>query len=139
MKVKDVMTSPAVTVSVNASLKEAIGMLLGHGAGSVVVTEVGVVGILTKTDALRAVHAASNALDAVPVSNAMTDEVVTIDPSVSVGLALRKMEDENVKKLPVVRDFELIGILTMTDIARQQPDRMREIHHSSRQREEWTA
>ena len=54
MQVRQIMSSPVVTVGVEASLRDAVGEMLDREVGSVVVVDAGPVGIVTRTDALRA-------------------------------------------------------------------------------------
>jgi len=48
----------------------------------------------------------------------MTTPVVTISPHTSVAEAARRMSDLGIKRLPVVRDDKLVGIVSRTDLVR---------------------
>jgi CBS domain-containing protein len=138
MQVSEIMSSPAVTVDPTVTVHDAIGGMLNRRIGSVVVTETGVVGILTRSDALRAAYHAGASLDEIPVSKAMSENVVTTGPDSSIQSVLRTMETHQIKKLPVVEEFDLVGIVTISDIARHRPADVQEIRGEIDRQDEWT-
>ncbi len=137
MNVAEVMSTPAITVSPNDTLETAVEVMLSNTIGCVVVVDHGVVGILTRSDVLKALTAQRATLTSASVESGMSHRPITITPEVSVETALRTMEEAEVKKLPVVADLELVGIITMTDIARQLPARVQEARRAFERREEW--
>ena len=138
MQVAEIMTSPPVTVEMEVTVHDAIARMLTNNVGSVVVTDTGVAGILTRSDVLRAAYHAGASLDDIAVSRAMSSNVVTMNPDTDVDDALATMETHEVKKLPVVEDFELVGIVTMTDIARKRPESVEETRQGISRKDEWT-
>lgn len=138
MQVSDIMSSPVVAVGAEATLEDAVGRMLEHRVGSILVIETGLWGIITRSDVLRALYATEASLDETLAKEVMSADVVTIDPNASVRTALRLMEEHQIKKLPVVVDFEVIGIVTLTDIGRHQPDAVREVRNTIERRDRWT-
>ena len=139
MQVKDLMSEPAVTVSRETSIHDAIGRMLKHKVGSVVVVvDTNAVGILTRSDALRGAYHAGGTLEEIPVERAMTSDLVTTKRSRTVRKALQTMEVNSIKKLPVVENFEPIGIVTMTDIAERMPQQVREVRDNIKRQDEWS-
>lgn len=138
MRVTEVMTDELATVPSHVSLEHAVEVMLRHRVGSVLVVKDGVVGILTRSDVLRLLYERGEPLDALGVRAAMTADVVTIAPDATVARALRTMAAHGVKRLPVREDFDVIGIITLTDIARHQPERVREVRATIAQKESWT-
>ncbi|MFB6134149.1 MAG: cyclic nucleotide-binding/CBS domain-containing protein [Halanaeroarchaeum sp.] len=138
MQVGEIMTAPAVTVSADATLHDAIGTMLQHRIGSVVVTDPGPVGILTRSDVLRTIYRREGAITDQTAADGMSSDIVTTTPTAGIEMALRTMEGQGIKKLPVRDDFELVGIVTMTDIARHQPERVREVRATVERKDEWT-
>ena len=59
--------------------------------------------------------------DAVTAREVMSTPVVTISEDVSMEEAVRLMSKKNVKKLPVVTDHKLVGIITSLDLVREEP------------------
>lgn len=139
MQVEEVMSAPVVTVERERSIHDAIGTMLQHKVGAVVVVVDGnAVGILTRSDALRGAYHAGGKLEEIPVPRAMSGDLVTTKRSRTVRSALRTMERNDIKKLPVVEDFEPVGIVTMTDIAEKLPQQVREARANIERQDDWT-
>lgn len=137
MRVADCMSSPAVTVEPDATLAEAADAMLEHRIGSVIVVDLGIVGILTRTDILQALRDNGGQLESIAVEAAMTPQPVAISPDALIDAAVERMLEHEVKTLPVLDGIDLEGVITVTDIAHQQPDRVREIRRTLDQRERW--
>lgn len=138
MQVTDIMSTPPVTVPVDATLYDAIEVMLENSVGSAVVVDGSMVGIITRSDILRGAYVAGDALDDITVPRAMSSNPVTTRPKATTRTALDLMAENNVKKLPVLDEFELVGIVTMTDIAQHQPERVREVQTRLRREDDWT-
>lgn len=138
MQVRDVMSTPPVTVEVDATLREAIAVMLEHRVGSAVVVDDAPVGIITRSDILRAAYAAGAKLEEIAVPRGMSADLVTTKPDTSVRHALESMKAHDVKKLPVVEDFDLVGVVTMTDIAQHLPEHVQEAQATMERRDDWT-
>jgi CBS domain-containing protein len=134
MQVKDVMTKPAVSVGVEASLKEVAAILVErHISGLPVVDSEGaVLGVVSEADILlkeqgeRPREGLLASLrkhepgkeEARTAGEAMTSPAQTIDPSASIAEAARTMIERAVNRLPVVAGGKLVGIVTRADLAR---------------------
>lgn len=138
MQVGEIMTSPAETVEPETTLYDAIGTMLRHRIGSVVVIDTGSIGILTRSDVLRTIFETGGSVTEQTAGDAMSGDVITTTPTTAIQTALKTMEDHGIKKLPVLEDLELVGIITMTDIARHQPERVREVRDTVERKDEWT-
>jgi len=116
-----------VVVERDASLQRAVGEMLKGGIGSVLVGEDDrVVGILTDSDVLRAGYLSERALPEIPIEREMSAPVETTHPDESVSGALERMRELEIKKLAVEEDVSVIGIVTMTDLAVNQPEMLAE-------------
>jgi CBS domain-containing protein len=115
--VKDVMTPNPVTVKEETSLKEACQIMLKYNIGGLpVVNDEGVlVGIFTRTDALRAY--AENAGDIYTVGQAMDIDPPRVSPYSSLRKIIEAMETKPYMKTLVVDGESLMGIITKKDIA----------------------
>ena len=139
MRVLEVMSTPAITVSPDDTLEDAIGAMLANRVGSVVVIDAGVIGIFTRSDVLRVLYERPRRLGALSVREGMSEGVVTIAPDSALETAVRMMHEHEIKKLPVIDDMDLIGIITATDIARQLPARVQEVRDTVERKDRWTA
>src|SRR5207248_9042641 len=89
---------------------------------------VGVVGIVTERDLLRAVAARARAAEA-RVRQWMTPDPVTIGPETTIEDAARIMFDNNFRHLPVVKDGRALGIVSLRLLARWAFDRSVQTAH----------
>lgn len=133
MRIRDLMTTDVLTVGPGASLKEAARRMLEAGISGMPVTEDGdLIGIITEADfvaseaerrsesragLLRFLHRDED----VPsqerrVGDVMTTNVVTIDPEADHSLAARLMQSKRVKRIPVVENDRLVGLVSRADI-----------------------
>jgi CBS domain-containing protein len=112
------MSTEVVSVPESATLREAVSLLLDNGVGSVVVTgESGHPnGIVTESDALRAAHATGDPLQEIAVTDLSHRPVVTTEPSATVEGVARTMVEASVKKVPVLDDLDMVGMVTLTDV-----------------------
>jgi CBS domain-containing protein len=118
--VKDVMTSGPTSIASDEPVVEAARRLLSEDVGSLpVVDEQGkVVGMITDRDIVLKVVAKDLDPHKVPVAEVCSDKPVTAEPAEPLDEALQRMAKEQVRRLPVVSDGRLVGILAQADIAR---------------------
>lgn len=129
MLVEDVMATDLVTCDVDGTVRDAVEEMLKNHVGSVIVTDGGTpTGIVTETDVLHAGYVTEAPFGEIPIRDVHSHPLVTTTPSRTLRSAVRQMADEEVKKLPVVDDMELVGILTMSDVMANYGDIVREIH-----------
>jgi CBS domain-containing protein len=118
-----VMVTKVVTVDVGVNLKKAVERMNNHDVGCLVVLEKGsFVGILTERDVLKRVVVKGRNPDETLVGDVMSKPLVVVEPEADLEAAVRLMFERRIKKLPVVENTELVGLVTMTDIARIHPE-----------------
>jgi len=126
LKVRDVMVREVVTVDENSSVKEAVEIMNEFQIGSLIVLERGKAkGIVTERDFLRRVIAGAKDVMNTKVKEIMTTPLVVVEPSTDLEEAVKLMFQNKIKKLAVVDANKLVGIVTLTDIARFQPQMIR--------------
>jgi CBS domain-containing protein len=122
LKVRDVMVREVITVDENSSVKEAVDIMNEFQIGSLIVLERGKAkGIVTERDFLRRVIAEAKDVMNTKVKEIMTTPLVVVEPSTDLEEAVKLMFRNKIKKLAVVDANKLVGIVTLTDIARFQP------------------
>jgi len=121
-KVEDIMTPAVKTVEHTATVLEATRIMEHMLLGALVVVERSrAVGIITERDVIhRVVNACLNP-GCTSVGEVMSSPLITIPPDASIEEAAQLMVDRRIKKLPVLKDGCLIGIITATDIVREVP------------------
>ncbi len=122
MKVRDIMMKNVLTAEPDVNLREAAEVMADNHIGCLVVVEGGkLAGIVTDRDVLLAVADSGKKIDKLTVGDVMTHYVITTNPDSPIEKAIQLMIENNVKKIPVVEDGELVGIITMTDVVLAQP------------------
>jgi CBS domain-containing protein len=112
------MTSQVVAVAETASIEWAARLMKLDGIGSLPVTRDGkVVGVVTDRDIVTRVVAEGHNPAEVKVRAAMTGEVITCTPDMTVDKAADLMERSRVRRLVVVDSGEVVGLLYVDDLA----------------------
>lgn len=117
-KVRDIMVRNVITISKDKTAYDAARLMSEHEIGSVVVTEGDkIIGIVTERDLVRKVCAKTLPSNKVLIKDIMSKPVITADPDISPEAAVQRMLNNKVRRLPIVEDDRLIGIVTITDLA----------------------
>nr|WP_297443270.1 CBS domain-containing protein [Nitrosopumilus sp.] len=116
MTIADVMTKSVISVDSTMTINEAAKMMEDAKVGAVIVTEDNLpVGIITDRD--FSVKVAAHAYQITdPVKQIMSTPLFSINSDESVRMAADLMHERGIRKLPVVDDDEIVGIITATDI-----------------------
>lgn len=146
-KVREVMTSPVLTVTPDMPVKEAATLLAKRDvSGAPVVEDDKIVGIFSEVDVLRSLKTtkknlrlvfpsissigiafqeelvqrelleAYDEIGSMPVSEVMSRDVHTIDADITVKEAVVAMVQNDVNRLPVMKESRLVGIVTRGDV-----------------------
>ena len=116
MPISSIRLTRPQTIGPNQPVREAIAAMRGDPSGAVVVMEgVRVVGIFTDRDVLKKTAARKGVLSE-PVAFYMTPDPVVLRDDDMLAYALNKMGDGGFRHIPVIRDGELVGMVTIHDI-----------------------
>lgn len=117
MQIKEIMNK-AIAVDHDISIKEAAKIMSDKGIGSLVVVKSGkILGIVTEKDIVDNV----SRLDK-KISSVMARNVETIEADEEIDNAARLMKENKIKRLPVMDDGKLAGIITVTDLIANSND-----------------
>lgn len=115
--VRDLLKGDPVTVEASATVQDAAKLMDEKDIGNVLVVENNEVqGIVTDRDIVVRVIAKGDGADA-SVREAATTDLETIEPDASIDDAIQKMEQGNVRRLPVVEDGKPVGVISLGDLA----------------------
>jgi len=122
--VEQIMTTNPRTVNVDDTVKDAAVVMRDSDIGDVIVIEDGqVTGILTDRDIVVRAVAEGRDAESTSVSDICTSGIEAIEPEASVDDALRKMREEDIRRLPVVKNGRPVGIISLGDLAvEREPD-----------------
>jgi len=120
--VKEAMRVRILTCSPSDSVKSVAKMMRKNKVGSsIVIDKNKPVGIITESDILEKIVAEGKDAGKVKVGDVMSTPLITIDPYITIEDAMRVMNRHNIRRLPVVENGELVGIITEKDIFRISP------------------
>ena len=122
LKVEDVMVREVVTIDENSTVKEAADVMNKFEIGCLIAVRKGkAMGIITERDLLKRVVAEAKDASKTKVKDVMSSPLVVVEPHMELEEAVKLMFQMKIKKLPVVDEKRLVGLITLTDIARFQP------------------
>jgi CBS domain-containing protein len=134
MLVRDVMSSPVITMDENDASNLAAATMDKNDLGCVIVTNKAgkSIGIITERDLVVRVLAKNLKPDTVKAKEIMTTPLVTIEPESSISEAARRMNRLDVRRLGVIYRGDLVGIITSKDVLGVMPELIEIILERSR-------
>jgi CBS domain-containing protein len=122
--VKDVMSSPVVTLAEDATSNKAANLMDENNVGCVIVTnkEGKPLGIITERDLVIRVLAKNLKPDAIKAKETMTTPLVTIEPEETISEAARRMSRLDIRRLGVLYKGDLVGLVSSKDILGVMPE-----------------
>lgn len=134
MRIADVLRSKGTevaTVRPDTTVSELLAALAEHNIGAmVVVSEEGVVGIVSERDVVRRLYERGASLVDAPVSEIMTTSVATCSPDETVDHLTVLMTERRIRHVPVVVGRRLAGIVSIGDVVKS---RMNELERTQEQ------
>lgn len=134
MLVRDVMSSPVITMDENeASNKAAVSMDMNDVGALIVTNKAGKsIGIITERDLVIRVLAKNIKPDTVKAKEIMTTPMVTIEPEATISDAARRMTRLDIRRLGVIYKGNLLGIISSKDILGVMPELIETMQERSR-------
>jgi len=121
MLVKDVMHKNVIVATSDATIKEASKVMAEYEIGSLIIMKgKKIVGIITESDIIKSV-AKDTDVTTTTLEDIMSEKVVTVDPEATIEEAVDLMVKNKIKRLPVVEEEKVKGIITATDIIVVEP------------------
>lgn len=118
MGISELVSEDVVTVYLDDTLLDVADVLREQRVGSAVVLDVDgdVLGIMTDRDLVVYGRKFAGSLENTIVNEILTTDVVSVTPDVSVTELTETMREESVRRVPVVEDGDLRGIVTLDDV-----------------------
>ncbi len=118
----DAMTKKPIEVTPETTLQECAKLMANNHVGSLIVKANNeLVGIITEQDIVRKAVAVSLDTEKTKVSEIMIMELTIIEPEKDIYDALVLMKKLNIRQLPVMKNGKMIGLLTLKDILKIEP------------------
>lgn len=107
------------SIEPDATVYDAIALMAEKNIGALVVVENGqLVGVLSERDYTRKVMLRGKRSRETLVREIMSTQLTTVDPKQSVDECLRSMTEKRIRHLPVVKDGEIIGVISIGDLVK---------------------
>ena len=125
MKVRDIMTADVATAHLDSSLREIAQLMRDEDTGAIPVLDGDeLAGIITDRDiVLRCVAEGRDADDAT-AEDILSERLETVEPDSDVEEASQLMARRQIRRLPVVEDGRLVGMVSLGDIAVKSEENM---------------
>ena len=122
MKVREIMTDQVITVSPGESVETAARMLTHYNIGILpVCSENGTLrGLITDRDLVTRCLAANRNPGKTIVREIMSDSVLAVQPDMEASVAAHLMGRQQVRRLPVVAEGKICGMVSLGDLARRE-------------------
>ena len=134
MLVKDVMSSPVITLHEDETVEKVAKLMEAHRVGCVIITDGGgkPVGIITERDLVTRVMAKNELPSGLNANQVMTSPLVTISPDETLSGAARRMSRLNVRRLGVFYKDNLVGVVSSKDVLAVTPELLETIQEKVR-------
>jgi len=115
----DVMTKNMVMIDHDKTALEAAKIMTEKGISSLfVVKDNHPVGIVTERDFIKKICAKGLPVGEVKISDIMSKILTTADPDTPIEVAVQRMVNHEIRRLPIMEGGKLVGIITVTDLAK---------------------
>ena len=119
--VRDVMMTNPLSVDARATVRQAAEVMRDNDIGDVLVVGDGSLrGIVTDRDIVVRALADGRQPEATPVADVCSPELTIVEAGAEVDRAAELMRRHAVRRLPVIEDNEVVGIVSLGDLARQK-------------------
>jgi CBS domain-containing protein len=114
-----------ITCDANASVRDAITLLAERRIGAMPVIDDGkVAGIFSERDVIHQLQAQGPAMLDAKLRDVMTSPAITVSPETSVLTALALMTRRRIRHLPVIRDGDMVGLVSIGDLVKYRIERI---------------
>ncbi len=117
--VRDIMTKEIVTIDGNSTALEAAKLMTEKGISSVFIVKDGnPIGIVTERDFIKKICAKELAVSQVKIGDIMSKILTTASPDTPIEVAVQRMVNHKIRRLPIMERGKVVGIITVTDLAK---------------------
>jgi len=117
--VRDIMTKQIIMIDHDKSALEAAKIMAEKGISSVFIVKDGQpVGIVSERDFIKKICAKERPIAEVKIAEIMSKILTTAEPETPIEVAVQRMVNHKIRRLPIVDGDRLVGIITVTDLAK---------------------
>jgi len=116
--VRDIMTKDIVTIDEGETALEAARIMSQKGISSLIVVKDEVPkGIITERDFIKKICAKQLEISQVKITSIMSRIRTVADPDTPIEVAVQRMANRGIRRLPIMQEGKVVGIITVTDLA----------------------
>ena len=117
--VRDIMTKDLLTISEKDTALKAAQLMSEKGVSSLIVlSEEQPIGIITERDFIKKICLKELKLSSVKVGDMMSKIRTFASPDTTIDVAVQRMVNNRIRRLPIMENGNLVGIITVTDLAK---------------------
>jgi CBS domain-containing protein len=117
--VRDIMTKNVVTISSDKTALDAAKLMAEKGISSLIVVKNGnPEGIITERDFIKKICVKELQVAQIKIINIMSKIQTIAEPDTPIEVAVQRMVNRRIRRLPILQDGRVVGIITVTDLAR---------------------
>jgi CBS domain-containing protein len=117
--VSDIMTKEIATIDEDETALEAARIMSQRGISSLIVVKDAVPkGLITERDFVKKICSKQLEVSQVKIASVMSRIRTVADPDTPIEVAVQRMANQGIRRLPIMREGKVVGIITVTDLAR---------------------
>ena len=117
-QIRDIMEKNVITIGHDKSSLDAAKLISEKDISFLVVVKDGnPIGVVSERDFVRKITAADKQSSKIPLSEIMSFKFRSVDPTTEIEEAVQKMLNHNIRRLLVLENEKLVGVITQTDLA----------------------
>jgi CBS domain-containing protein len=117
--IRDIMTKKVITINECSTALDAAKLMAEKGISSLIVLNEGnPVGIVTERDFVKKICIKELQISKVKIKDIMSKLRTFADPETPIEVAVQRMVNHKIRRLPILENGKLVGIITVTDLAK---------------------
>ena len=124
-QIRDIMEKNVITIEKDKTAQDAAKIINEKDISFLVVMDEGLpVGVLSESDFVRKIAAEDKKSSDIPISDIMSYKFRSVGPTTTIENAVQKMLNNNIRRLLILEDDKLVGVITQTDLASYLRDQL---------------
>ena len=124
-QIRDIMEKNVITIEKDKTAQDAAKIINEKDISFLVVMDEGLpVGVLSESDFVRKIAAEGKKSGDVPISEIMSYKFRSVGPTTTIEDAIQKMLNNNIRRLLILENDKLVGVITQTDLASYLRDQL---------------
>ena len=124
-QIRDIMEKNVITIEKNRTAQDAAKIIAEKDISFLVVMNNDLPeGVLSESDFVRKIAAEDRKSSDVPISEIMSYKFRSVGPTTTIEDAVQKMLNNNIRRLLIIEDDKLVGVITQTDLASHLRDQL---------------